>query len=387
MTDIELKEIKVEEPEEKIWHHQQELILKKWSEIGSSYRYMHDKAYADYKKQSFRFALPVIILSTITGTANFAQASFPTAWHLYVPLGIGFLNLTAGLITTVAQFLRVNELLEGHRAASISYSKFSRNISVELSLPREDRTTGGTDFINRCRTELDRLIEQSPTIPEEIIKEFGNKFNTDDFMKPEILNITAVKIYRDNEKEKAKQKLREIKNAEAIKNELLKEENKRRQSILQELIEQKKIQEDEKKKELLERKRERKRNLSVVSVQNNLKNLLEKLQNADSNNDVITPPSSLQSSDDITPDYFTVKKNNNLKEIKEVETNNLETNDNMRPNDVILTINETKTNESENETKTNETKTNETEIETQNETKTNETKNETKQDKAGKNKE
>jgi hypothetical protein len=25
------------------WHEQQELILKRWSEIGSSYRYLHDK--------------------------------------------------------------------------------------------------------------------------------------------------------------------------------------------------------------------------------------------------------------------------------------------------------------------------------------------------------
>lgn len=377
MTDIELKEIKVEEPEEKIWHHQQELILKKWSEIGSSYRYMHDKAYADYKKQSFRFALPVIILSTITGTANFAQASFPTAWHLYVPLGIGFLNLTAGLITTVAQFLRVNELLEGHRSAAISYSKFSRNISVELSLPREDRTTGGTEFINRCRTELDRLIEQSPTIPEEIIKEFGTKFNENDFMKPEILNITAVKIYRDNEKEKAKQKLRDLKNMEAIKNELLKEENKRRQSIIKELLEQQKIQEEKLKKDLIEKKKHKKNSLSVSNVSDNLKNLLEKLKKTDLQNDIITPASSLQSSEDITPDYFNVKKNNNLNEIKEISNpNNI-----PKSQDIILEINET---QSVKETKQDETVKETKQDETKNETKTNETEKKTKETKDNK---
>ena len=63
------------------------------------------------------FALPVIVISTITGTANFAQGSFPDAWKEFVPLGIGFFNLSAGLITTVAQFLRVSELLEGHRSS------------------------------------------------------------------------------------------------------------------------------------------------------------------------------------------------------------------------------------------------------------------------------
>ena len=96
-----------ENKNDKVWHEQQENILKKWSEIGSSYRFMHDKAYLYFEKQNFRFALPVIILSTVTGTANFAQGSFPPSWAVYVPLFIGFLNLTAGLLTTVAQFLRV----------------------------------------------------------------------------------------------------------------------------------------------------------------------------------------------------------------------------------------------------------------------------------------
>ena len=81
--------------EDPIWHPQQEKILKEWSEIGSSYRYLHDKAFQQYSAQNLRFALPVIIISTITGTANFAQGTFPEAWQPYVPLGIGTLNLAA----------------------------------------------------------------------------------------------------------------------------------------------------------------------------------------------------------------------------------------------------------------------------------------------------
>ena len=34
---------------------------------------MHDRAYTMYNSQNLRFALPVIIISTVTGTANFAQ--------------------------------------------------------------------------------------------------------------------------------------------------------------------------------------------------------------------------------------------------------------------------------------------------------------------------
>merc|ERR1711916_233517 len=201
---------KVEENEEVVWHEQQENILKKWSEIGSSYRFMHDRAYMYYETQNFRFALPVIVISTITGTANFAQASFPNSWQTYVPLVIGFFNLTAGLITTISQFLRVSELLEGHRAASIAYSKFSRNISVELSLPIDERSCDGREFIASRRIELDRLIEQSPNIPLHIVHQFGKKFEIADFIKPDILEITGVEVYKDNEKDKKAKKLKEL---------------------------------------------------------------------------------------------------------------------------------------------------------------------------------
>jgi hypothetical protein len=289
--NINLKE-EEEKNQEKTWHTQQEAILKRWSEIGSSYRFMHDRAFTKYSRQNFRFALPVIIISTITGTANFAQGSFPEAWRDFVPLFIGFLNLSAGLITTIAQFLRVSELLEGHRAASIAYSKFSRNISVELSLPHEDRSTGGTEFVNTCRNELDRLIEQSPNIPIEIINEFGAKFKDTTFMKPEILNITDVQVYRDDRREKAKRKMQELKEAEMLRATFLKEEALRRKSILSEYMTEQRLQEEKIKRDVELKKKAKKEGVSVATVQNKMKKLLDKLHNNDLNNDVTTPSSS-----------------------------------------------------------------------------------------------
>ena len=53
-----------------VWHAQQEKILKEWSEISSSYRFMHDRAHGKFHTQNLWFALPVIVLSTVTGTAN-----------------------------------------------------------------------------------------------------------------------------------------------------------------------------------------------------------------------------------------------------------------------------------------------------------------------------
>lgn len=184
------------------WHEQHEDILQRWSEIGASYRYLHDRAMQKFYKQNLGFSLPVIIISTITGTASFSLSSMPASWQPFAPSVIGGLNLVAGLISTISQFLRVSELLEGHRAASIAFSKFSRSIAVELSLPVEERECSGQEFIMKMRTELDRLLEQSPNIPEELVTQFGKKFKDTAFTKPEILEIRAVEVFRDDANKK-----------------------------------------------------------------------------------------------------------------------------------------------------------------------------------------
>ena len=306
-----------ETEKEIVWHGQQEKILKKWSEIGSSYRFMHDRAYLYYETQNFRFALPVIVISTVTGTANFAQGSFPTSWQSYVPLVIGFFNLTAGLITTISQFLRVSELLEGHRSASIAYSKFSRNISVELSLPIDERSCDGRDFIAGRRIELDRLIEQSPNIPLHIVKLFGKKFAEANFIKPDILEITGVEVYKDDEKEKKNKKLKELELKE-LEIKLEKDRKEHEENIIKKIRDEETRRhsefEEKLKEKLLEAKEnnvvtkrlraeEKKKKIGFSTVAKSMASLIRRIEDADQKNEVITPDSSDMDND--SPRIFT----------------------------------------------------------------------------------
>ncbi len=175
------------------WNEQHENILRQWGESSGCYRYMHHRAYLMYKGLSMRFTLPVIVLSAITGTANFAQEQFPENLRGMVPSVIGGLNLIAGLVATIMQFLKINELMENHKAAALSFGLLSRNIRLELALAREERTTDGLEFVTRCKNEYDRLIEQSPSIPSTILSEFEKDYPLDNiFTKPEILDVRAI---------------------------------------------------------------------------------------------------------------------------------------------------------------------------------------------------
>jgi hypothetical protein len=183
------------------WCKQQELILKRWSEEAQSYSYMHDRSYKHYAKLHMHFSLPVIILSTISGTANFATNSFPVAYRGYVSLATGSINLIAGIITTIAQFMKIPEMLESHRASSTDFAKFSRNIRVELSLPVQERTMSGREFINQCRLEMEQLYEKAPDINLKLVKAFGYKFKNKEFHMPAIIDLQSVDIFEDEEEQ------------------------------------------------------------------------------------------------------------------------------------------------------------------------------------------
>ena len=147
------------------WNEYHENVLRQWGEASACYRYMHHRGFLLYKRLSLRFNLPVIVLSTVTGTANFAQTSFPESMQSTVPAIIGGMNLVAGLIATIMQFLKINELRENHRTAALAHGALSRNIRLQLSLPREERKKEGLKFVEECKAEYDRLIEQSPPFP------------------------------------------------------------------------------------------------------------------------------------------------------------------------------------------------------------------------------
>jgi len=148
--------------------------------------------------------IPVIILSTLTGTANFALDGFIPAnnqdMKKYAQAGIGAVSIFAGILTTLGNFLRYAQGSESHRVAGIAWGKFQRQIAVELAIHPNERIDS-MDFLKICRAELDRLIEQSPPIPDDIIKEFLYEFrDKKDIKKPEIVGgMEHTHVFQDTQ--------------------------------------------------------------------------------------------------------------------------------------------------------------------------------------------
>ena len=157
------------------WSEENETILVEWCDIAQCYKWLYSRSHSQYALMHAWFTIPTIILSTISGTASFAQASIPIEFQSYATLGIGTLNILIGICATVQQYLKISELNEAHRVSAISWDKFARNIRIELAKTPDERTDAGS-FIKICRQEFDRLMETSPRIPDKTVNEFIDKF-------------------------------------------------------------------------------------------------------------------------------------------------------------------------------------------------------------------
>jgi hypothetical protein len=172
------------------WKEEEENLLKDWADKAQCYELLHSKSHAVYKSRHTWFVIPVIVISTVTGTANFAQdkISDEKNKNIFVMV-VGGLNIFAAIITTVSQFLKISEMNEGHRVASYSWGKYYRNIKTELAKHPLDRTNPA-DLIAMAKEEYDRLLELSPMIPKKIIIEFNKTFlKNNKISKPEICDI------------------------------------------------------------------------------------------------------------------------------------------------------------------------------------------------------
>lgn len=194
------------------WEKHHESIFVDWADKAACYTWLHNKSYNKYHTKRNWYTIPVIIMSTLTGTANFALERVPTEYQDTCSIAIGSVNILAGIITTIAQFLKLNELAESHRVASVAWDKFYRSIRVELIKSPEERMEVNY-FMKTARDEFDRLMETSPSIDKDIIVSFKNEMtmskdkneysrrikNFNRLNKPEIFNeITSIKdiIYK-----------------------------------------------------------------------------------------------------------------------------------------------------------------------------------------------
>ena len=150
--------------------HNELQLLSKWKDICDHYKHLHEESYAYYFRLNNGLMIPIITLSTCSGSISIIFSLQESAW--YFQLIAGVFGLSVGLLSGIYNFLSVPEFQEKHDIYAVNFDQLARTIDMELVLYKSSNKTYASlpEFIKIVKTNLDRLIENAPSIPEHIMK-------------------------------------------------------------------------------------------------------------------------------------------------------------------------------------------------------------------------
>jgi hypothetical protein len=184
------------------WTRRLEQYFSATGERAHCLSWAHQRAENMYAIRRTFIDLPVIAVSSVIGFLSVGQNTIWSNEQNVSNIFLGVLSLSVSVLNTVGAYFGWAKKTEAHRIAALHYAKLYRFISVEMALPREERTPV-PEFLKYCKEQYDRLAETSPILPDPIIKEFRAKFS-DEALKqisvPEQMNgLEAVHIYSEDD--------------------------------------------------------------------------------------------------------------------------------------------------------------------------------------------
>ena len=136
--------------------------------------WLHTKADSHFQRANTWLALPIIVLSTLSGAISASSTTLFTDQKA-ASVCVGGLSIFVGILSTVQSYFGHSKRAENHRISGIVCTKLNHFITIEMSLPRKERMNAH-DLLKIVRDQTSRLFETAPTIPSHIVRDFQNLF-------------------------------------------------------------------------------------------------------------------------------------------------------------------------------------------------------------------
>lgn len=175
------------------WTSGLEDVIKKEAEQSQSLYWLHNRSETLVSKKNDYLAVPGIVLATLTGFLTGGAGEMIPSWVL------GSLSVLVGILGTLNTYYKFAQRAEGHRVASLLYLKLFKQIEIEMSLPRNQRTDPEV-LLKNLRQQMTQVSETAPRIQERAIQEYRAKFHNEPVSKPIVANgLEIVKVYHEKE--------------------------------------------------------------------------------------------------------------------------------------------------------------------------------------------
>lgn len=157
------------------WNKSQELLLDTWAENAASYKWMHIKSSRYYNFVNDLITIPIIVLSSLSAMGavfviNNSEGEIHRS-NTIIEYIFAVANLIVATLSSVQKYKRFGETSERHRTAAVEYSKFYREIKLELVLDPKARDYA-IEYSKNMKLAYDKLLSGSPEIPGHISKGF-----------------------------------------------------------------------------------------------------------------------------------------------------------------------------------------------------------------------
>ena len=165
-------------------------IIKQWHFRNHRVQLAHYESARRLQRRHLMLGVPAIMLSTIVGASVFATLSKQTDQQVFDVLGLftigaphlrlvlGFLSVTAAVLTGLQTFLKLSELAEKHRLAGARFANLKHRIEMLASFPPPtDAETKAT--LENIEAAWSKLREDSPTLPAPVWRYFERTLSLD----------------------------------------------------------------------------------------------------------------------------------------------------------------------------------------------------------------
>ena len=169
----------MEEDRDIHWSEPLELLVASEGEKCRGLAWINQRAEVYYSHRANAIAIPVIVLSTLAGTASVGSSSLFQGDTQISSVVIGLVSIGVGILNTISSYFSWSRKSESHRIAFLQYSKLFSVIRVEMSLPRGERKEADV-LLAQIRDGMERLAETTPSPPPSILDEFNRHFKDED---------------------------------------------------------------------------------------------------------------------------------------------------------------------------------------------------------------
>jgi len=167
------------EHHQRVWHDDEERLLGKWDDMCKAHSWMHEEAEKRAGLLRYVVFVPILLANAVAAAVSFVstQNDCDSNYGRTLEATAAIVNIAAGGLVVLESALNFSEIRQRHHECATLFSRISRLIQSELSIPRRRRLMDGDDFVRMISFDVDRIINMDVSIPASVRKKFDASYD------------------------------------------------------------------------------------------------------------------------------------------------------------------------------------------------------------------